>query len=75
MRNDLVNGKSYLFHTVSVAYGYSAVFKRIEVLPNVIEYSIGADRLTLALMCEAYEEQKLEGGDTRVVMDRFLTFA
>ncbi len=37
-------------------------------LPNVVEYSIGADRLTLAVMCEAYEEQALEDGDTRVVM-------
>ena len=36
--------------------------------PNVVEYSIGADRLTLALMCEAYDEEVLEGGDTRVVM-------
>ncbi len=37
-------------------------------LPTVIEYSIGADRLTLALMCEAYEEEALENGETRVVM-------
>lgn len=37
-------------------------------IPNVIEYSIGADRLTLAVLCEAYEEEALEGGDTRVVM-------
>ena len=37
-------------------------------IPNVIEYSIGADRLTLATLCEAYEEQVLEGGDTRVVL-------
>ncbi len=37
-------------------------------LPTVIEYSIGADRLTLALLCEAYDEETLEGGDTRVVM-------
>ena len=36
--------------------------------PNVVEYSIGADRLTLAIMCEAYDEEELEGGDTRVVM-------
>ncbi len=36
--------------------------------PNVIEYSIGADRLTLAALCEAYEEQALEGGDVRVVL-------
>ena len=37
-------------------------------LPTVIEYSIGADRLTLALLCEAYDEEQLEGGDYRVVM-------
>ena len=37
-------------------------------IPNVIEYSIGADRLTLAIMCEAYDEEKLENGETRVVM-------
>lgn len=35
--------------------------------PNVIEYSIGADRLTLAILCEAYEEEQLEN-DTREVM-------
>lgn len=35
--------------------------------PNVIEYSIGADRLTLAILCQAYEEEKLEN-DTREVM-------
>ena len=36
-------------------------------IPNVIEYSIGADRLTLAILCEAYEEEQLEN-DTREVM-------
>ena len=35
--------------------------------PTVIEYSIGADRLTLAILCEAYDEEKLEN-DTRIVM-------
>ena len=34
----------------------------------MIEYSIGADRLTLAILCEAYEEEKLADGETRVVM-------
>ncbi len=37
-------------------------------VPYDIEYSIGADRLMLAILSEAYEEQTLEGGDTRVVM-------
>lgn len=36
--------------------------------PNIIEYSIGADRLTLALLCEAYDEETLDNGETRVVM-------
>ena len=37
-------------------------------IPNVIEYSIGCDRLTLAVLCEAYDEEKLPDGETRVVM-------
>ena len=37
-------------------------------IPTVIEYSIGADRLTLATLCEAYEEQELADGTTREVM-------
>ena len=37
-------------------------------IPYVVEYSIGADRLMLATLCEAYEEEELEGGDVRTVM-------
>ena len=37
-------------------------------IPYVIEYSIGADRLMLAVLSEAYDEEVLDGGDTRVVM-------
>lgn len=36
-------------------------------IPNVIEYSIGADRLTLAVLCNSYEKEELEN-DTREVM-------
>ena len=36
--------------------------------PTVIEYSIGADRLMLAVLTEAYNEETLEGGETRVVL-------
>ena len=36
-------------------------------VPHDVEYSIGADRLTLAVLCEFYDEETLEGGDTRVV--------
>ncbi len=37
-------------------------------IPYVIEPSLGADRVALAFLCNAYEEQELEGGDTRVVL-------
>lgn len=35
--------------------------------PYIVEYSIGADRLMLAVLCNAYHEEKLEDGETRVV--------
>ena len=37
-------------------------------VPYVIEPSLGADRVALAFLCDAYEEQELEGGDNRVVL-------
>ncbi|MCR5263463.1 MAG: glycine--tRNA ligase [Clostridiales bacterium] len=37
-------------------------------IPYVIEPSLGADRVMLAFLCAAYEEQELEGGDSRVVL-------
>ena len=37
-------------------------------VPYVVEYSIGADRLMLAVLSEAYDEETLENGETRVVM-------
>ena len=37
-------------------------------IPTIIEYSIGADRLTLALLCQGYEKEKLEDGSEREVM-------
>jgi len=36
-------------------------------IPNVIESSFGADRLALCVLCDAYEEEKLEN-ETREVM-------
>ena len=58
-RHQQFSGKSML---------YTDPVTNEKILPNVIEYSIGADRLTLALLCEAYDEETLEGGETRVVM-------
>ena len=37
-------------------------------IPYVIEPSLGADRVTLAFLCSAYDEEELEGGDVRTVM-------
>lgn len=37
-------------------------------VPYVIEPSLGADRVTLAFLCDAYDEEKLDEKDTRVVL-------
>ncbi len=37
-------------------------------IPYVIEPSVGVDRLLLAVLCDAYHEEELEGGDTREVL-------
>ena len=39
-------------------------------VPYCIEPSLGADRVALAFLCEAYDEETLENGDTRIVMHR-----
>ena len=36
--------------------------------PYVIETSIGVDRMFLSVMCASYKEEKLENGETRVVL-------
>ena len=47
--------------------------KNEKYIPYVIEPSLGADRVTLAFLCSAYDEEELEGGDVRTVM-RFHPF-
>ena len=37
-------------------------------IPYCIEPSLGVDRAVLAFLCNAYEEQELEGGDVRTVL-------
>lgn len=37
-------------------------------VPYVIEPSLGVERLMLAYLCNSYDEEVLEGGETRVVM-------
>ncbi len=58
-RHQEYSGKSML---------YLDPYTNEKFIPNVIEYSIGADRLVLAVLCEAYDEETLENGETRIVM-------
>jgi glycyl-tRNA synthetase len=37
-------------------------------IPYCIEPSLGADRVALAILCDAYDEEELQGGDVRTVM-------
>ena len=37
-------------------------------IPYCIEPSLGADRVALAFLCDAYDEEELEGGDVRTVL-------
>ena len=42
--------------------------KKGRYVPYVIEPSLGADRVTLAFLCAAYDEEELEEGDVRTVL-------
>ena len=42
--------------------------KKERYVPYVIEPSLGADRVTLAFLCAAYDEEELEGNDVRTVL-------
>lgn len=37
-------------------------------IPYCIEPSVGLDRVTLAFLCDAYDEEALEGGESRTVL-------
>jgi len=42
--------------------------ENIKYIPYVIEPSLGADRLVLLLLCDAYDEEVLESGETREIL-------
>ena len=44
-------------------------------VPYCVEPSLGADRVTLAFLCDAYDEEELEGGDVRTVLHLHPTLA
>lgn len=42
--------------------------KKEKYIPYVIEPSLGADRMVLAFLCSAYDEETLEDGESRTVL-------
>ena len=42
--------------------------KKEKYVPYCVEPSLGADRVTLAFLCEAYDEEELSGGEVRTVL-------
>ncbi|MBQ9950081.1 MAG: glycine--tRNA ligase [Clostridia bacterium] len=47
---------------------YLDPYTQKKYIPYVIEPSLGADRVALAFLCDAYDEEELEGGDMRTVL-------
>ncbi len=58
-RHQEYSGKSML---------YTDPYTNEKYIPNVVEYSFGVGRCSLCVLCEAYDEQQLENGDTRTVL-------
>ena len=49
-------------------FEYLDPYTNEKFIPYCVEPSLGADRVALAFLCNAYEEQTLEGGETRAVL-------
>ena len=47
---------------------YQDIENNEKYVPYVIEPSLGADRMVLAALCNAYEEEKISEDDTRIVL-------
>ena len=50
------------------SFEYQDPFTNKKYIPYCIEPSLGADRVVLAFLCDAYDEEVLEGGDIRNVL-------
>ncbi|HHU28903.1 TPA: glycine--tRNA ligase [bacterium] len=59
--------KQHMEHSKE-SFEYLDPYTNERYIPYCVEPSLGVDRLTLAIMCEAYDEETLENGDTRIVM-------
>ena len=49
-------------------YRVQVQWRHERYIPYVIEPSLGVERVALAFLCDAYEEEKLEDGDVRTVL-------
>ena len=49
-------------------FEYLDPYTNEKFIPYCVEPSLGADRVALAFLCNAYEEQELKGGDVRSVL-------
>ena len=65
-RTDFDLGKHQEFSGKSLEYFDQEENKKY--IPYVIEPSLGADRVALAFLCNAYNEEKVDENDTRVVL-------
>ena len=59
--------KAHADHS-GVSFEYQDPFTNEKYTPYCIEPSLGADRVALAFLCDAYDEETLEGGDIRNVL-------
>ena len=59
--------KSHAAHS-GESFEYMDPFTSEKYIPYCVEPSLGADRVALAFLCNAYEEEELEGGDVRTVL-------
>ena len=50
------------------SFEYMDPFTSEKYVPYCVEPSLGADRVALAFLCNAYDEEELEGGDVRTVL-------
>ena len=59
--------KQHSEHSKEDLIYYDPVTKE-KYTPYCVEPSLGTDRMTLVFLCEAYDEEEISEGDTRVVM-------
>ncbi len=59
--------KAHMTHS-GENFEYTDPITNEKYVPYCIEPSLGADRVALAFLCEAYDEEELPGGDVRTVL-------